>query len=505
MNQHPVTASLGIGCQNLFLLVCTHKPFDVAAVGHSSDLGRGNVHALSNVDPSAGDPLAHANTTFSDDKGIQQCPDLHLPCCSKDARVPEGPSSGNVAAMQGLSLCNPTDSPSCHLEPHARWTEDDIIARLEFTVGRSCEASEYHLLYWYLVFLGLDALADAWSAGVGCGLESVIAGYGWDLVFEAFSILKSAASSSWLLCSSASPAMIGLLGAPPCPPLAAASPLLPVPPSSQGSLKLLMVSLKLLLVRAPVPELTLAFRLSQLLVSLSLLRFLPLVTWLLSRASLSSMGNALIRPYPDSAVASSLISEVLPAATPSSRFDIVQIRACWCCRLGIWTVPGYCNLLVSVCGHVCDWEQVLLSNAADLLGVSGYGLICHARVRWRVSSPCPSFHSSNLAQQVGCPCILAPDANWLKCFYNWCDAPEVAGYAAYLVCGAGLICLWCWGQLGVTVHWYCCIVIGSCAECATGGSAGCDGVVAVQYWGVMVLMEILLGGGALMQLTCALP
>ncbi|GMH18604.1 hypothetical protein Nepgr_020445 [Nepenthes gracilis] len=93
----------------------------VAEAVQSCDPGRRIVHALPNVDPIVGDPLAHANSTFSDDKGILQCPDLHLPCCSKAARVLEGPSSGNVAAVQGLSLCNPSDSPSCHLEPHARW------------------------------------------------------------------------------------------------------------------------------------------------------------------------------------------------------------------------------------------------------------------------------------------------------------------------------------------------------------------------------------------------
>ncbi|GMH16143.1 hypothetical protein Nepgr_017984 [Nepenthes gracilis] len=106
---------------------------------------------------------------------------------------------------------------------------------------------------------------------------------------------------------------------------------LPVPPSSQ-------VFLKLLMVRAPVPKLTLDFRLSQLLVSLSLLRLLPLVTWLLNRASLSLIGNVLIRPYPGSAVASSLISEDLPAATHSSRSDIVQIKACY--LLQIWNLAS---------------------------------------------------------------------------------------------------------------------------------------------------------------------
>ncbi|GMH02233.1 hypothetical protein Nepgr_004072 [Nepenthes gracilis] len=77
-----------------------------------------------------------------------------------------------------------------------------------------------------------------------------------------------------------------------------------------------------------------------------------------------------------------------------------------------------------------------------------------------------------------------------RCYYA--DAPKVGGYAACLVCGAGLICIWRWGQLVVTMHWYSCIVIGSCVDCATGGSAGCVGVADVQYWGVMVLLEVAL-------------
>ncbi|GMH27881.1 hypothetical protein Nepgr_029724 [Nepenthes gracilis] len=51
------------------------------------------------------------------------------PCCSKAARVSEGPSSGNVAAcVGGLSLCNPSDSPSCHLGA-CPLTEDELFAR----------------------------------------------------------------------------------------------------------------------------------------------------------------------------------------------------------------------------------------------------------------------------------------------------------------------------------------------------------------------------------------
>ncbi|GMH03503.1 hypothetical protein Nepgr_005342 [Nepenthes gracilis] len=101
----------------------------VAVAVQPCDLERGLVHALPNVDPSAGDPLARAISSFSDDKGILQCPDLHLPCCSKATRVPVGPSSGSVAAVQGLLPCNPSDSSSCHLEPHAHWNEDELSAR----------------------------------------------------------------------------------------------------------------------------------------------------------------------------------------------------------------------------------------------------------------------------------------------------------------------------------------------------------------------------------------
>ncbi|GMH25876.1 hypothetical protein Nepgr_027719 [Nepenthes gracilis] len=64
------------------------------------DSGRGLELALPNVDPYAGDPL-------SDDYGILQRPDHHLPCCSKASCAPVGPSSGNVAAVQGSTPCNP--------------------------------------------------------------------------------------------------------------------------------------------------------------------------------------------------------------------------------------------------------------------------------------------------------------------------------------------------------------------------------------------------------------
>ncbi|GMH03499.1 hypothetical protein Nepgr_005338 [Nepenthes gracilis] len=93
----------------------------------------GNVHALSNVDPDAGDvgsdSLSHAIPTLSDDKVAQRCPEFHQPCCSQAARIPEGTSSGNEAAVQGLPWCDPNASPNCHQGPPARLTDDELFAR----------------------------------------------------------------------------------------------------------------------------------------------------------------------------------------------------------------------------------------------------------------------------------------------------------------------------------------------------------------------------------------
>ncbi|GMH31847.1 hypothetical protein Nepgr_033691 [Nepenthes gracilis] len=98
-----------------------------------NESGRGNVHALSNVDPDAGDvgsdSLSHAILTLSDDKVAQRCPDFHQPCCSQAARIPEGSSSGNEAAVQGLPWCDPNASPNCHQGPPARLTDDELLAR----------------------------------------------------------------------------------------------------------------------------------------------------------------------------------------------------------------------------------------------------------------------------------------------------------------------------------------------------------------------------------------
>ncbi|GMH12939.1 hypothetical protein Nepgr_014780 [Nepenthes gracilis] len=41
----------------------------------------------------------------------------------------EGSSSGNKAAMRGLSQCDPNASPNCHQGPPARRTDDELFAR----------------------------------------------------------------------------------------------------------------------------------------------------------------------------------------------------------------------------------------------------------------------------------------------------------------------------------------------------------------------------------------
>ncbi|GMH02232.1 hypothetical protein Nepgr_004071 [Nepenthes gracilis] len=130
--------------------------------------------------------------------------------------------------------------------------------------------------------------------------------------------------------------MADLLGDPPVPPQASASPLLPVPSR----------------------------------------RFIPPVIWLLSRASLSLMGIVLIRLYPGSAAASKLISVVLPAVTPSSRFDIVLTSAGW--MLPIWNLASS-RLLQSVCGQIFGHVEgelsmsllpLFKSNLADFVALA---------------------------------------------------------------------------------------------------------------------------------------
>ncbi|GMH21315.1 hypothetical protein Nepgr_023157 [Nepenthes gracilis] len=96
----------------------------------------------------------------------------------------------------------------------------------------------------------------------------------------------------------------------------------------------------------PVPELSLASRLSLLLVFLSLLRLPPLFCRL--RAPL-----ALVRHCP--------ARELVVSADGKWQFVLLQ-------SVGFWL------------SHVCDWERMLISNAADLLGVSDFGLFRHARV-----------------------------------------------------------------------------------------------------------------------------
>ncbi|GMH29911.1 hypothetical protein Nepgr_031754 [Nepenthes gracilis] len=59
----------------------------------------------------------------------QRCLDLQLPCCTQAAResVPDVSPAGNEAAGQGMLVANA--SPSCHLGPHARWSDEELFAR----------------------------------------------------------------------------------------------------------------------------------------------------------------------------------------------------------------------------------------------------------------------------------------------------------------------------------------------------------------------------------------
>ncbi|GMH11589.1 hypothetical protein Nepgr_013430 [Nepenthes gracilis] len=61
-------------------------------------------------------------------------------------------------------------------------------------------------------------------------------------------------------------------------------------------------------------------------------------------------------------------SPLLPVPSRSDPFFPVRhcpLELAGCCRYGIWPAPGYCNLPVSIYGHICDWEQVLLSYDAS--------------------------------------------------------------------------------------------------------------------------------------------
>ncbi|GMH21194.1 hypothetical protein Nepgr_023036 [Nepenthes gracilis] len=49
--------------------------------------------------------------------------------CHQAVRIPERSSSGNVAAMQGLSQCDPNASPNCHQGPPARRNDEELFAR----------------------------------------------------------------------------------------------------------------------------------------------------------------------------------------------------------------------------------------------------------------------------------------------------------------------------------------------------------------------------------------
>ncbi|GMH30793.1 hypothetical protein Nepgr_032636 [Nepenthes gracilis] len=160
---------------------------------------------------------------------------------------------------------------------------------------------------------------------------------GWVFGASGFLILKSAASKRRLLCSSTSP-----------------------PASSSSSSGIRFTSS--------------ACPFSLLLVSLSLLRFLPLVTWLLSRASLSLMGNVLIRLYPGSTVESSLISEavyltMLLASLLSEGGLLGRMQALPpCCFAVPWVVESTALVLLSGCAAIrlCICALIVLSSDAPV-------------------------------------------------------------------------------------------------------------------------------------------
>ncbi|GMH02005.1 hypothetical protein Nepgr_003844 [Nepenthes gracilis] len=134
--------------------------------------------------------------------------------------------------------------------------------------------------------------------------------------------------------------------------------------------------------------------------------------------------------------------------------------------------------------------------------VSHLGITQQSHQRSVVAVPNPTARSGLSMEHVDGP----KGITWSSVVTK--NSLEVDGSALQMDSDAGFAVSGSWKPVDaavVTVHWYCCIVIGSCAECATGGSARCNGVAAVQYCGVMVLLEVLLGGEALMQLTCALP
>ncbi|GMH15581.1 hypothetical protein Nepgr_017422 [Nepenthes gracilis] len=113
------------------------------------DPGCGLVHALPNVDLCAGDPLAHAIPPSSEDNGILQHPDIHLPCYSKATSVPVEPSPGYKAAVQGLSPCNQSV-----VEHAVGWA----TARMPFAEAGTCDPQmmiRMLLLHYYCLMLML--------------------------------------------------------------------------------------------------------------------------------------------------------------------------------------------------------------------------------------------------------------------------------------------------------------------------------------------------------------
>ncbi|GMH14563.1 hypothetical protein Nepgr_016404 [Nepenthes gracilis] len=111
--------------------------------------------------------------------------------------------------------------------PECRWFLADADVARAMADADAAGAFGDEFLFAVHEILILGSVADD---GVESQLEVIYKG---SLPFAVVGV--AGMSRRWLLCSSTSPAMAGLLGAPP-----AASPLLPGSPSSQVSLKLLL-------------------------------------------------------------------------------------------------------------------------------------------------------------------------------------------------------------------------------------------------------------------------
>ncbi|GMH19210.1 hypothetical protein Nepgr_021051 [Nepenthes gracilis] len=124
----------------------------VAEAVQPCDLGRGLVHALPNVDPCAGDPLAHAFPSFSD--------------------FFVGPSSGNVAAVQGLSPCNPSSVDPAGLANRSIPSPVPVTGCSVWHLSENADNADNVASFCCLLHL---TAADFWSECCKCDADTLVA------------------------------------------------------------------------------------------------------------------------------------------------------------------------------------------------------------------------------------------------------------------------------------------------------------------------------------------